>query len=203
MANLIDAVNSGKLKMGYTNPYSSSTGLNFLATVLQTLAARNQTVFSSASVIDAFRKFQDGVPLIYESTLQMREAIKGGESLDAMVMEYQTFINSPDLSNEFLFLPFGERHTNPLYVSSDIETKKMDILKDFARFIEQNDEAKKMAQDMGFLGQPDYIASESQVSGHDLIAMQKIWKNEKTAGRSVDAIFLGDISGSMKDSNRI
>ncbi|MBK7842478.1 MAG: VWA domain-containing protein [Bdellovibrionales bacterium] len=202
VANLVDAVNSGKIKMGYTNPYSSSTGLNFLATVLETLAAQSQTDFSSPLVTDAFRKFQDGVPLIYESTLQMREAVKGGESLDAMVMEYQTFINSADLRDKFLFLPFGEPHENPLYASSDLDQKKMEILKDFAHFAEQSADAKQMAREMGFFGRPDYV-SGSHVSGKNLIAMQKIWKREKTSGRPVNAVFLGDISGSMNQYNRI
>lgn len=154
VTNLVDAVNNGKIRMGYTNPYSSSTGLNFLATVLETLAAKNQTDFSSPLVTDAFRKFQDGVPLIYESTLQMREAVKGGESLDAMVMEYQTFINSADLRDRFQFLPFGEPHDNPLYASSDLDHRKMEILKDFAHFVEQSADAKKMAHEMGFFGRP-------------------------------------------------
>lgn len=202
VANLVDAVNSGKIKMGYTNPYSSSTGLNFLATVLETLAAQNQTDFSSPLVTDAFRKFQDGVPLIYETTLQMREAVKGGESLDAMVMEYQTFINSADLRDKFLFLPFGEPHENPLYASSDLNQKKMEILKDFAHFAEQSADAKQMAREMGFFGRPDYV-SGSHVSGKNLIAMQKIWKREKTSGRPVNAVFLGDISGSMNDYKRL
>lgn len=202
VTNLVDAVNNGKIRMGYTNPYSSSTGLNFLATVLETLAAKNQTDFSSPLVTDAFRKFQDGVPLIYESTLQMREAVKGGESLDAMVMEYQTFINSADLRDRFQFLPFGEPHDNPLYASSDLDHRKMEILKDFAHFVEQSADAKKMAHEMGFFGRPEYI-SGSQVSGKDLLAMQKIWKREKTSGRSVNAIFLGDISGSMNDYKRL
>lgn len=202
VANLVDAVNRGKLKMGYTNPYSSSTGINFLATVLETLAAKYQTDFSDPLVTDAFRKFQDGVPLIYESTLQMREAVKGGESLDAMVMEYQTFINSNDLRDRFIFLPFGEPHQNPLYASNDIDPRKLAILRDFASFVEHSEDAKKLAREMGFYGKPDYV-SNRQVSGKDLIAMQRIWKREKTSGRSVNAIFLGDISGSMNDYNRI
>ena len=36
--NIVNAVVQGKIATGYTNPYASSTGLNFLVTVLATFA---------------------------------------------------------------------------------------------------------------------------------------------------------------------
>lgn len=202
VTDFIEAVSEGKLKMGYTNPYTSSTGLNFLSTVLQTLALKQKTNFSNSLVVNAFRKFQDGIPLIYESTLQMREAVKGGERLDAMVMEYQTFVNS-GLSGDFSFIPFGELHNNPLYASGQLPPKKLAILKDFVQFIENNKEAQSSAKAMGFSRLLDYKPPGLVSSGQELVQMQKIWKREKTSGHSVNAVFLGDIGRSMNTRQRI
>jgi Ca-activated chloride channel family protein len=40
--NLVDAVIAGELVMGYTNPFASSTGLNFLLTVLDSIAGGDE-----------------------------------------------------------------------------------------------------------------------------------------------------------------
>ncbi len=71
--NLIDAVVQGKIAMGYTNPFASSTGLNFLFTVLASFAGGDEALMLDSTVISAFGSFQQGVPFVRQTTLQMRE----------------------------------------------------------------------------------------------------------------------------------
>ena len=71
---LIDAVVQGDLVMGYTNPFASSTGLNFLVTVLASFANNDSSQMLTGAVTSAFESFQRGVPFVALTTLQMRES---------------------------------------------------------------------------------------------------------------------------------
>ncbi|RPJ07099.1 MAG: VWA domain-containing protein, partial [Spirochaetaceae bacterium] len=112
---VIDAVAQGDIAMGYTDPYASSTGLNFLITVLQTYAGGSEAKMLSPEVMSAFEAFQKNVPYVAFTTIQMRESVQKGGLLDAFVLEYQTFIREPNLQTGYKFIPFGLRHDNPLY----------------------------------------------------------------------------------------
>jgi len=93
ITTVIDAVANNELQMGYTNPFASSTGLNFLISALQTTDAKNPL---SNKAIAGFDRFQSNVPVVAYTTLQMREAAKSGV-LDAFILEYQTYVNTPDI----------------------------------------------------------------------------------------------------------
>lgn len=71
---------SGELQMGYTNPFISSTGLNFLVT---TLYSYDTDDLLSNKAIDGFKQFQENVPLVSYNTMQMRKSAESG-SLDAL-----------------------------------------------------------------------------------------------------------------------
>ena len=64
----------------------------------------------------------------------MRDAAKSG-MLDAFVLEYQTYVNAPDLKGGYVFTPFGVRHDSPLYALGDLPQEKLDIIKKFAEFV--------------------------------------------------------------------
>ena len=113
--NVIDAVFQGDIVMGYTNPFASSTGLNFLVTVLSTFSEGVEANMLSPAVVSTFEGFQRGVPFIAMTTLQMRDSVEQGGSLDAFVMEYQTFIKTQALQSGYEFIPFGIQHDKPLY----------------------------------------------------------------------------------------
>lgn len=196
--DLIAAVNDGKLRIGYTNPFASSTGLNFMSTVIQTFADGFKEAVNSPFVIEEFRKFQKGVPLTYETTLQVREAVLSGATLDAMVMEFQTFRNTPELMKSCAFVPFGERHDNPLYAVGDLEPTKLKVLQAFAEFATKSQAARDRAKAMGFNGAAEYRNPAQPIGGKKLIQLQGLWKAEKSGGTPVTAIFLGDVSGSMR-----
>ncbi|MGE0525524.1 MAG: VWA domain-containing protein [Bdellovibrionales bacterium] len=199
IAELVDAVNAGRLRMGYTNPFESTTGLNLLTQVLTALSEKLQKDPASREVAEAFRKFQAGVPTTYETTLQMRDAIEKGDRLDAMVMEYQTYVTNEALKRDYQFIPFGERHDNPLYAVGDIDPEKMEVLQLFKKFIEDAPALKAKAFDMGFDRVKNYKSPRKLHNGDVLRRLQSVWKSEKSAGAPVAAIFLGDISGSMKE----
>jgi len=197
--NLIDAVVQGNLAMGYTDPFASSTGLNFLFTVLATFAGGSEQMMLDPSVVSAFESFQRGVPFVSQTTMQMRDSVEKGGSLDAFVMEYQTFIKTQVLQSGYEFLPFGVRHDNPLYAVGDLSQAKMEVLELFAKFAEQS-KFQKSATDYGFNPTLEYASPFAVPSGAVLIQAQQLWKQKKDAGRPISAIFLCDVSGSMNGS---
>ena len=197
--NLIDAVVQGKLAMGYTDPFASSTGLNFLFTVLATFAGGNEQIMLDPSVVSAFENFQKGVPFVSQTTLQMRDSVEKGGALDAFVMEYQTFSKTQILQAGYEFVPFGIRHDNPLYGVGELSAEKLEALQMFAAFAEQA-KFQESAANYGFNPALDYASAFPTPSGAMLIQAQKLWKQKKDAGRPISAVFLCDVSGSMDGS---
>lgn len=106
---ITDAISDNELAMGYTDPFASSTGLNFLVAALGTFDSSD---LLGEKAVQGFEKFQANVPFIASTTLQMRDAAKTG-MLDAFVLEYQMYINAPDLKSGYVFTPFGVRHDSP------------------------------------------------------------------------------------------
>jgi Ca-activated chloride channel family protein len=194
-ASVIDNVASGDLVMGYTNPYASSTGLNFLVTVLDSFAGGDEARMLAPDVVSTFERFQDGVPFVALTTLQLRDSVEQDQSLDAFVMESQTFENTEALQSGFEFTPFGITHDNPLYaVGADSEaTEALELFASFA----EDDQYADLAADFGFNPAIDYESGYEVPSGETLIAAQRVWKENKDAGRRVVAVFVTDTSGSM------
>ncbi|HIW34470.1 MAG TPA: VWA domain-containing protein, partial [Candidatus Paenibacillus intestinavium] len=189
---ITDAISDNELAMGYTDPFASSTGLNFLVTTLQTFD--NEDLLSDKAV-QGFERFQANVPFIASTTIQMREAAKTG-MLDAFVLEYQTFVNTTDLKTGYVFTPFGVRHDSPLYALGDLPQFKRDIIQQFSDFVAQ-DKYQKLANDKGFNGLEEYQSELEPVEGTLLTAAQKLWKEKKNGDKPVAAMFVADISGSM------
>lgn len=198
---IIDAAVQGRLAVGYTNPYASSTGLNFLVTVLMTFAKGNEAEMLSGAVVSAFEAFQKSVPFLAMTTLQMRDSVRQDGSLDAFVMEYQTYIKTSELQSGYVFIPFGVRHDNPLYAVGNPGPAKMEALKLFARFLDSR-RYKDLAAEYGFNPQLDYDPPFAPPDGQLLVEAQKTWKEKKNAGRRIAAVFLADVSGSM-DGGRL
>ena len=194
--NVIDAVFQGDIVMGYTNPFASSTGLNFLVTVLSTFSEGVEANMLSPAVVSTFEGFQRGVPFIAMTTLQMRDSVEQGGSLDAFVMEYQTFIKTPALQSGYEFIPFGIRHDNPLYAVGDLSPEEMEVLELFASFTE-TEKFRKLADEYGFNPSLPYEPAFSIPAGSTLVQAQDVWKEKKDAGRPIAAVFLSDVSGSM------
>ncbi|BCG61114.1 vWA domain-containing protein [Paenibacillus sp. URB8-2] len=187
-----DAIANNELAMGYTDPFASSTGLNFLVTALQTFDSSD---LLGEKAVQGFERFQANVPFTASTTLQMRDAAKSG-MLDAFVLEYQTYVNAPDLKSGYVFTPFGVRHDSPLYALGNLPQDKLDMIKKFAEFAKQ-DKYQKLAADKGFNGLQDYRSELNAVDGTLLSSAQKLWKEKKNGNKPIAAVFVADVSGSM------
>lgn len=189
---LTDAISNNELAMGYTDPFASSTGLNFLITALETFDSSD---LLSEKAVQGFEKFQANVPFTASTTIQMRDAAKSG-MLDAFVLEYQTYVNAADMKSGYVFTPFGVRHDSPLYALGKLPQEKLEIIKKFAAFVEQ-DKYQKMADKKGFNGLNDYHSELEVVDSSLLPSAQKLWKEKKDGNKPVAAVFVADVSGSM------
>jgi len=194
ISKLLTAVSSGEFAMGYTNPYQSSTGLNFLMTILDSFAQGDESQYLSPDVASALTAFQTGVPFNAQNTLQMREATLNSDVLDGFVMEYQTFINARGLS-DYLFIPFGIRHDSPLLALPEADESEREVLALFATFLASQ---SKVVGEYGFGKNPEYehayLISNNNVIGE----AQSLWKQRKSGGRPIAAVFVADVSGSME-----
>lgn len=187
-----EAIANNELAMGYTDPFASSTGLNFLVTALNTYDSSNPL---GEKAIEGFEKFQANVPFTASTTIQMREAAKSGR-LDAFVLEYQTYVNTADLKSGYVFTPFGVRHDSPLYALGQLPQNKQEIIRKFAEFVTQ-DKYQKSAEEFGFNGLQDYKSELATVDGGTLLSAQKVWKEKKNGSKPIAAVFVTDVSGSM------
>lgn len=195
--NLVDAVIAGELVMGYTDPFASSTGLNFLLTVLDSIAEGDDSRITSPDVASVFEQFQRQVPFVALTTLQMRDSVENDTgTLDTFVMEWQTYTNTDSLQSGFQFIPFGVRHDNPLYAVGESTGTDAEALELFAEFAARS-EYRESAADFGF-DPPDFTPTVEAPTGSTLIDVQNVWKDKKDGGRPVATVFVIDVSGSME-----
>ena len=193
--SVITATENGTLTAGYTNPFSSTSGLNFLAS---TLYSYDNSSPLSADAISGFNKFQNNVPFVAYNTLQMREAA-ANSTFTTFINEYQGYVNDIDLKSGYKFIPYGIRHDNPLYAVEGISNDKMELIKAFNEFCKTPD-AKKKADKYGFNQMDEYKDSIPKTDGNTWLQMQRIWKKNKNASKPIAAVFVIDTSGSMSGS---
>ncbi|MFC5471123.1 VWA domain-containing protein [Cohnella suwonensis] len=187
-----DAIANNEFSMGYTDPFASSTGLNFLVTALNTFDGSD---ILGAKAVAGFEKFQANVPFLASTTIQMRDAAKSG-MLDGFVLEYQTFANAADLKSGYVFTPFGVRHDSPLYALGDVTQEKLNVINKFAEFVTQA-KYQQLAEMSGFNQLEDYKSELAVVDGNLLSSAQKLWKEKKNGSKPIAAVFVADVSGSM------
>ncbi len=192
---VVNAVVAGDLTMAYTNPFESSTGLNFLVTTLSSFAGGDESRLLDPDVVSTFESFQSRVPFTALTTLQIRESVEAGGSLDAFVMEWQTYTKTDSLRSGYRFIPFGILHDNPLYGVGDLSAQQLEALQAFSAFAAQT-QYTDLAAEYGFDPAP-YTPAMAVPSGATLISAQQVWKERKDGGRSVAAVFVADVSGSM------
>jgi Ca-activated chloride channel family protein len=176
--------------MGYTDPFTSSTGLNFLISALQTFNSSN--LFSDEAIA-GFESFQANIPVVAITTLELKNKAKSGE-LDCLILEYQTYMNTPEIRS-YEFIPFGARHDSPMYAIGELSTEKIKILNKFVEFTQQ-EKCQTLATRYGFNGLNDYQPDGVAVSGDVIIQAQELWK-EKKDPKPICAVFVADVSGSM------
>lgn len=180
---VIKAVQDNKITMGYTNPQTSATGLNLLLTLLR-------------GGDDNFTKFNANIPYVAYTTQQMRDSASNG-TLDAMLSEYQAYINDNNLTSMYDFIAFGVRHNNPVYICNKsgktaAELEGVKLVVDYCK----SDEMQKIAAQKGFNANDDYTSAE-EFSGAQVTQGLKTYKKTKDNGKDIIAVFVADCSGSM------
>ena len=182
-SDVIAAVQNGQLNMGYTNPQTSATGLNLLLTLMK-------------DGEENFTSFNKNIPYVAYTTQQMRDSASNG-SLDAMLTEYQTYVNDDNLKSMYDFIPFGMRHDNPAYIcdkagKTDDEIEAIDMVLDYCL----SDEMQKIATNKGFNANNDYT-SDLAFTGAEVTQGLQSYKANKDNGKDIIAVFVADCSGSM------
>lgn len=189
---LAKATADDKVIMGYTNPFTSATGLNFLVTLLDSYSPGN---IRSEAARQGFVAFQKNIPFVAMTTQQMRSAAERG-TFGAFVLEYQTFVNDRTLSRNYRFIPFGYVHENPLAMIASAPESEKAVLRLFADYCKKN--GADLAKKDGFNVVPEGSAPlTTDYSGEDLVAAQELYKENKD-DKPIVAVFVADVSGSME-----
>ena len=191
VANVLTASNAGDLTFAYTNPYTSSTGLNILTAMLKSFDSDNPL---SEKASAALLEYQKTSPPVAYTTAVLRNSAKKG-IINAMVMEEQAYVNTPELK-DFVYIPAGIRHDHPVYTFEWDTDQETEAAKKFVEYC-KNDASQKLADEKGFNLHNDYMPQDPGLDGAGYLAAQKLWKQNKNGGRPIIAVFVADVSGSM------
>lgn len=191
---VIEAVMNGDLALGYASPLSNEDGFSFILTLLSNFDGNNP--LSDDSVMN-LRKFQDKVPFISYDTDQLKASLTGG-MLDAIVLNYQTYADTPNLSTSYTFVPIEVRLDNPVYEIGTLTDIKKQMVSQFVAFCSHAD-SQKAASARGFNNLDDYTSTIG-MNGKTILQAQKTYEKEKNGSSDLTAVFVADISGSMEGS---
>lgn len=197
VANVLKAANNGDIVFAYTNPYTSSTGLNILSAMLY--AFDNQNPLSDEAVSQLI-EYQKKAPAAAYTTAVLKDSAAKG-IIDVMVMEEQAYINTPELS-DYVFTPAGIRHDHPVYTFDYVSAEKRQAVEMFKEYC-LSDEMQELATKKGFNRHDDYKSQENGMDGNGYFAAQRVWKQNKNGGRPTVAVFVSDVSGSMNGGGRL
>ncbi|MDJ0649564.1 MAG: VWA domain-containing protein [Xenococcaceae cyanobacterium MO_188.B19] len=206
---LLNAIASGKLAVGYPNPYSSSTALNLLYSIFWRGAGHQQdgepltiAELESPQVKSVFQNFQKQVLITTTTTLDLQEIfIRDQDKLQAFPLEYQNYQQLKKVPGfeKTAFIPFGIPHNNPLVGFSWNTAKQRQALQKFAEFA-TSPAMKKLAQQQGFR-ETEYLNAPNlpPIPAREVLTTgQSFWKVQKDAGRTVYLMAVIDTSGSME-----
>ena len=191
LETVLEASIAGDLTFAYTNPYTSSTGLNMLTAMLK--AFDEDDPLSSEAQEKLLEYQQTSPPVAYTTSVLRNQAAKG--VINAMVMEEQAYINTAELS-DYVYIPFGVRHDHPVYTfdwCTDEEKEAAELFTEYCL----SDENQELASDKGFNLHDDYEGDDCGLTGAEIITAQQVWKESKNGGNPIVAVFVADVSGSM------
>ena len=191
VGKVLDATLAGDLVFAYTNPYTSSTGLNILTAMLNYFDPHDPVSENASQKLVEYQK--KSPPVAYTTAVLRNSAAKG--VIDAMVMEEQSYINTPELK-DYVYTPQGIRHDHPVYTFDYVSDEKVEAAKAFVNYC-LTDECQQLANERGFNRHDDYKGVDPGLSGSEYLMAQKVWKQNKNGGQPVIAVFVADTSGSM------
>lgn len=187
----MEATLAGDINFAYTNPYTSSTGLNILTAMLAYFDPSNPVSEKATEKLIAYQR--KSPPVAYTTAVLRNSAAKG--VIDAMVMEEQSYINTPEL-RDYVYVPQGIRHDHPVYTFDYVSAERQEAAQLFVDYC-LREENQKLATEKGFNRHDDYKGVDSGLDGAGYLAAQRIWKQNKNGGQPVIAVFVADVSGSM------
>ena len=190
--NVLKAANAGDITFAYTNPYTSSTGLNILTAMLKAFDPEDPL---STKASEALLEYQKSAPPVAYTTAVLRNQAKKG-LITAMVMEEQAYINTPELKS-YTYFPVGIRHDHPVYSFDWNDEDQNEAIELFTEYC-LNSENQKLATEKGFNRHDDYKSQDSGLTGTGYLSAQTTWKQNKNGGKPVIAVFVADVSGSMR-----
>ena len=191
VGNVLDATINKDLLFAYTNPYTSSTGLNILTAMLKSFDESDPL---SADATQKLLEYQKSSPPVAYTTAVLRQSAAKGV-INAMVMEEQAYINTPELKS-YQYIPAGIRHDHPVYTFEWASDEEQQAAKMFTEYC-QNKESQDLATEKGFNRHDDYEGQDPGMTGTDFLNAQKVWKQNKNGGKPIIAVFVADVSGSM------
>lgn len=192
ISNVLKADMAGDISFAHTNPFTSSTEINMLAAMLYDFDPSDPL---SAKASDALLEYQKTSPVVGYTTAVLRSQAEKG-IIDSMVMEEQAYVNTPALSN-YEYIPFGVRHDHPVYTFDWNTSEENEAAELFTDFL-MNPQSKKLADERGFNRHEDYKSVDTGLTGTEYITAQSLWKQNKSGGKPIIAVFIADTSGSMK-----
>lgn len=192
MKTVVDATINHDLTFAYTYPYASSTGLNMLTMILAAFDPANPL---SETASEKLLEYQKTAPPTAHTTAIMRNNAKKG-IVNAMAMEEQAYVLNKELA-DYIYVPVGIRHDHPVFSFSYVSKEKQEAARLFIDYCLTED-AQKLGYEKGFNRHDDYKGQDPGLDGLGYLAAQKLWKKNKTGGRPVIAVFVTDISGSMR-----
>ncbi|MBQ1411309.1 MAG: VWA domain-containing protein [Oscillospiraceae bacterium] len=192
MKTVVEATINGDLTFAYTYPYASSTGLNMLTMILTAFDPENPLSETASSKL---MEYQKTAPPTAHTTAIMRNNAKRG-IVNAMAMEEQAYVLNDELKN-YVYIPVGIRHDHPVFTFSYVSQEKQEAAQLFIDYC-LTDDAQKLGTEKGFNRHEDYKGQDPGLDGMGYLAAQKLWKQNKTGGRPVIAVFVTDVSGSMR-----
>lgn len=188
---VIEASLAGDLTFAYTNPYTSATGLNALASTLTAFDAKDPLSDAAQQKLLDYQK--QSPPVAYTTGVLVNQASKG--IIKAMVMEEQAYVNKPELKN-YIYEPFGIRHDHPMYTFDWVSAEKREAAELFTEYC-LSERAQELGTEKGFNKHDDYKSQNTDFTGQQYLSAQTIWKQSKDGGQPIIACFVADISGSM------
>lgn len=188
---VIEASLAGDLTFAYTNPYTSATGLNALASTLTAFDAKDPLSDAAQQKLLDYQK--QSPPVAYTTGVLVNQASKG--IIKAMVMEEQAYVNKPELKN-YVYEPFGIRHDHPMYTFDWVSAEKKEAAELFTEYC-LSEKAQELGTEKGFNKHDDYKSQNTDFTGQQYLSAQTIWKQSKDGGQPIIACFVADISGSM------
>ena len=183
---VVDQILAGNLKLGCSNPYTSSAGLDFLQTLLWVLAGHGQDhkpltagELNRPQIIKLFDLLQQritGTTPTYPQSIQVWKSQPN--RFDSVVMSHQSFnqLKQEPGFDDLVEVPFGTPQNSPLAAFPWTTAQERQALQRFAQFA-SSEPMQALARRRGY-GEPQGNAAAAkppQADGALLSKAQTLW----------------------------